>query len=276
MTSRPTISRLLLSCVLLLVASGCAATKDPGPATGTSPPPSGPTSVVCNGDDEVNQDDEPAVEALLGLSQLLTGDWIIAETPPCPWALSADEILAVPACRAAAASANAPANDEARNGNARTTFTRSDDAQLDDRIEIYTSRQNVDALRAILAGPSMPACYTAAVQQRAAAEPSTGVDDIHVSRFAVEPDSTELGLGFPATEGYAADPGFAEGVEITFTRTSNGSTEPVAMRVITFGSGGIMSTVTLISATRADLDAIDLTDTVRAAATEFRTMFGPR
>ena len=275
MPSCPPISRLARWCLLLtLVATGCADTKEPGRATAASPSTLAPTSAVCNGDGEVNQDDEVAVGALLRLSHLPTGDWTVADTPPCPWALSADEILAVPACRAAASSVNAPANDEARNGNARTTFTSSDDAQLDDRIEIYTSRQNVDALRAILAGPSMPACYSAAVQHRAAAEPGTSVDDIHASRFAIETDATQLGLGFPATDGYAADAGFAEGVDITFTRTSNGSTEPVAMRVITFGSGGLMSTVTLTGATRADLDAIDLTDTVRAAATEFKTMSG--
>ena len=194
--------------------------------------------------------------------------------PPCPWALSADELLLAPECVAAAASAKAPANDQARNGNARTTFNRTGGIQLDDRIEVYTSSQNVDAIRAILAGPSTSACYAAAVR-RAAAERGVTVTDVSVRSFVVQPTAAALGLGFPATPGYAADPGFAAGLNITFTTTAGGSSTPVAMRVITFGSGGLMSTLTLIGGTPADLDAIDLTATLRAAAKDFKAMFGP-
>lgn len=275
-----------MACVLLaILTSGCA--KDTGPSTETTrssaatsastapfrPPPT-TAVVICNGANEVNQDDDGAVQALLEPPQLPPGDWSTAETPPCPWALSADELLDVRECRAAATSQGAPANDEQRNGNARVTFTRSDGMQLDHRVEIYTSRQNVDAVRAILAGPSMPACYTAALHARAATEPGTTVSGVDVDRFVVQPDAAALGLGFPAAAGYPADAGFADGVNITFTRTVRESSKPLAMRVITFGSGGLMSTLTLIGPASADLDAIDLTATLRAAAENFTTMFG--
>ena len=268
-----------IACVALgALASGCS---DGGQSTSrSSAAPSGSTkpataAVVCNGANEVNQDDDGAVQALLQPSQLPPGQWTTAQTPPCPWALSADELLVVPACRAAAASANAPANGEARNGNGRVTFARAGGIQLDDRIEIYTSRQNVDAIRAILAAPSMPACYAAALHRRADHEPGTTVRDVRVSSFAVQPDAAALGLGFPAVGGYAADAGFADGVSITFTTTTKGSSTAVAMRVITFGSGGLMSTVTVIGPRPADLDAVDLTATLRAAAKSFRAMMGP-
>ena len=103
------------------------------------------------------------MQALLQPSQLPAGEWTTADPPPCPWALSADELLAAPECRSAAAAADAAANDEARNGNAHVTFAGPDDVEIDDRVEIYTSAQNVDAIRAILVSPSMPECYSAAL-----------------------------------------------------------------------------------------------------------------
>jgi hypothetical protein len=143
----------------------------------------------------VNEDDDGAVVALLNGGQLPPGTWTTAKTPPCPWALSADELLAVPECRATATSAGAAPNDESRNGNARVTFSQAGDIQLDDRIEIYTSRQNVDSIRAILASPSMPECFTAALQQRATEEqPNTKISDVSASRFTVQPDAAALDL----------------------------------------------------------------------------------
>jgi hypothetical protein len=231
--------------------------------------------VACNGANEVNQDDDGATAALLVVTQLPPGSWTTADTPPCPWALSADELLETPECRSAAGAAGAPANDEKRNGNARKTVNRGDDLLFDQRIEIYTSRQNVDAIRAILAGPSMPECFEAALQQRATEEqPNPKISDVKVSRFTVQPDAAALGLGFPAIAGYAADPGFVEGVDVTFTKTSKGSSIPVTMRMITFGAGGLMSTVTLIGSTE-ELDAIDLITTVQAAAKSFVAMTSP-
>jgi len=272
--ARPRIPRSIGSiacCALASLAVGCSSSDDAGKPDDTARP----AAVVCDGVDEVNQDDDGAVQALLPPSQLPPGEWTTAETPPCPWALSADELLRVPECRSAAAAAGSPANDETRNGNARVTFTGAGDTQLDDRIEIYTSRQNVDAIRAMLAGTSMPACYTAALHARATDEPRMAVRDARVSRFSVHPDAAALGLGFPAAAGYPADPGFADGVDITFTKTTRGASTPVAMRVITFGSGGLMSTVTLIGATPADLDTIDLTGTLRNAAANFTGIFNP-
>jgi hypothetical protein len=268
--------------VLVAVIAGCSASDDASqptdPSRSSAPTASStaPDPVVCNGVDEFNQDDDGAVEALLPRSALGSGEWTTADMPPCPWALSADEILAVPQCRAAAASAEFPANDDNRNGNARVAYTRSDGVQVDDRIEIYTSRQNVDAIRAILAGPSMPKCYSEALRQHATADHRATVDDVSVTTFVVEPDAAALGLGFPATEGYAADPGFARGVGITFTNATGGSSTPTAMRVITFGSGGLMSTLTLIGTTPAELEAVDLSEVLRAAAGSFSAMFGPR
>ena len=162
---RPSV--VLVVCALLAVlASGCTDGDEPVASGDTDPSSATPSTtapVECNGADEMNEDDDGAVDALLQSTQLPPGDWTTATTPPCPWALSADELLDVPDCFAAATAANTPPNYESRNGNARATFARGGDIQLDDRIEIYTSRQNVDAIRAILAGPSMPACYTAAL-----------------------------------------------------------------------------------------------------------------
>ena len=276
---RPSV--VFVVCVLLAVlASGCTdgnqpvASRDTDPSSATASAPPSATPVECDGDDELNEDDDGAVEALLQSSQLPSGDWTTATRPPCPWAFSADELLDVPVCFEAATTANAPATYESRNGNARATFARAGDMQLDDRIEIYTSRQNVDAIRAILAGPSMPACFMAALQQRADTERTT-VGNVTVDSVVVQPDAAALGLGFPAVAGYAADEGFVYGVNITFTETTDTSSEPVAMRVVTFGGGAAMSTITLIGATPAELDGIDLTDTLSAAATNYKAMFGP-
>ena len=48
------------------------------------------------------------------------------------------------------------------------------------------------------------------------------------------------------------------------------------MRVVTFGSGGLMSTVTLIGATPAELDAIDFAATLRAAAENYLAITDPK
>ena len=64
----------------------------------------------------------------------------------------------------------------------------------------------------------------------------------------MQPDAAALGLGFPATEGYPTDAGFVHGVNVSFTAAGEGSSEPIAMRVITFGTGGLMSTLTVIGA----------------------------
>ena len=180
---------------------------------------------------------------------------------------------AVPECRAAVASAGAPANDEARNGNARVGYTAVDGIQIDDRIEIYTSRQNVDAIRAILVSPSLPRCYPRALQRHAADDHRSTVDDVSVTSFVVQPDAAALGLGFPATKDYAADPGFVHGVDVGFTTTSDGSSQPIAMRVITFGTGGLMSTLTVIGATPADVDAVDVGTVLGEAARNFTELF---
>lgn len=273
---------LLLFVALLAGCSGASESTSPGGTSRSTSAPAGSTmptgtrpaavAIVCNGANEVNQDDDGAVPALLQRSQLPPGDWKIADTPPCPWALSADELLAVPECLDAA---NAAANDEARNGNGRVTYALPNGVQLDDRIEIYTSRQNVDAIRAVLGGPSMTACFTAALKTRATTEPGTTISNVNVDRFVVPVDAAALGLGFPASNGYAADAGFVEGVQATFTKTSNGASAPVTMRVVSFGAGGLMSTVTVIGSTPADLDAFDLTGTLRAAAKDYKTMTGP-
>ena len=207
------------SLVLTLVA-GCSSSRPPRSASGPVTSPTAPAGIECDGDDEVNQDDDSAAKGLLLVSQLPPGDWTLAVTPPCSWALSGDEILAVPECRSAASAANAAPSTEARNGNAHRTFGRSDGTQVDVRVEIYTSRQNVDAIRAMLVGPSAPACYAAAVRDRAEREPATAVDDVRVAPIADLPGPAELDLGFPAVAGYAADAGFVSGVDVSLTRTT--------------------------------------------------------
>src|SRR5689334_22500772 len=87
--------------VLTLLPVACSTTD--GARTGSTET-SAPTataapraaSVRCNGVNEVNPDDPEPGAGLLSRSQLPTGTWGIATTPPCPVALSADELLAVP------------------------------------------------------------------------------------------------------------------------------------------------------------------------------------
>ena len=76
-----------------------------------------------------------------------------------------------------------------------------------------------------------------------------------------------------ATEDYAADPGFVHGVDVGFTSTSDGSSEPIAMRVITFGTGGLMSTLTVIGASPADVEAVDVSSVLGEAASSFTALF---
>lgn len=276
---------VLLSLVGATAAcSGSADRADPlvgGTTAAVAPPATGGSggTVVperpCKGDDEQNQDDDNAGGALLLQAQLPAGDWTRLGTPPCPWALSADELLAAGDCRSAASALGTAPNDERRNGNARVTYVNADDVQLDNRIEIYTSRQNVDAVRAVLAEPAVAGCFDASIRARAAADVGTTVRDVQVTRAAAELDAPALGLGFPASHGFAADAGFVERVEVTFTMTNHGSSRPVAMRVYLFGAGAAIGTVTLIGTTPADLAAVDMTATLRSAAAGYRALFAP-
>src|SRR6476620_6118700 len=90
----------LFACaVLALVGSGCSSSTDDAKSTDTTGSTARASKVVCNGTGELNQDDDGAVAALLQRAELPSGRWTIVETPPCPWALSADELLATPECR---------------------------------------------------------------------------------------------------------------------------------------------------------------------------------
>jgi hypothetical protein len=266
--------------VAACAGAACAVTTDraqprdtratPATPPRTTPPTS--AAIVCNGDDEANEDDDNATMALLQTAQLPGMGWTSAARPPCPWALSADELLAVPACREAATSGGAAPTGAARNGQAHGTFGRGA-LQLDHRVQIYTSRQNVDAIRAALASPSATACVTAALTASAPSHPGTTISDVTVTPFAV-PTPSDLGLGFPATDGFAADPGFVTGLDVGWTATTDGTSADRAMRVVTFGSGGLMATVTL-AGPASEVRALDLTDTLRAAAKDYLTMIGP-
>jgi hypothetical protein len=232
-------------------------------------------SVPCADAKEVNQDDDGAANALLFPSQLPGGAWSVAPAVPCPWALAADDLLAAASCRDAATAAGAPPDGQKRNGNARVTYARGG-VQVDDRIEIYLSSQNVDAIRAVLVSPSLASCITAAITARAAHEPGTSVRDITVAEAPLAVDAATLGLGFPAVEGYAADSGFVEAMDVSFTTTIGGTDATVALRLVAFGAGGLMSIVTVIGPTAATVAAVDLDAIVQAAAKQFRTMInGP-
>ena len=241
-------------------------------STGSVPRAGTPTGQACPDAAERNQDDDGAFEALLSLSELPGDGWSVAPAVPCPWALSADDLLAVSSCREAALAAGASASPERRNGNGRITYQRSDGVQLDDRVEIYTSAQNVDAIRAILPSAAMPTCVADAVTASAARSPSLAVTGITVSRVDPPADEAALALGFPAVEGYAADTGFVDAVDVSFTVTSGGTATPVALRMVAFGAGGLMSIVTVIGPTATAIATFDLDATLRAAAKDFRTM----
>ncbi|MCU1352438.1 MAG: hypothetical protein JWM05_1647 [Acidimicrobiales bacterium] len=265
----------------LALLAGCSSSHDAarpptsaGRATSTATASSTtrPTPVRCNGDGETNVDDDGAQQGLLLVSELPPARWRAAPRPPCPWALSAGELLAVPSCADAARVAGKPVSATPRNGHADFTVVRPDGIQLDDRIEIFPSRQSVDSIRAILLGPSLAPCYAAAVQRRAATMAGTTVTGIRVSRFAVGADARALGLGFAAVAGYAADPGFVDGVDLTFTQQAGGRRTPVAVRIVTFGAGGLMSTLTLIGPSTTALARFDLATTLRHAAKGFLTM----
>jgi hypothetical protein len=270
----PVVGALALSLAALVAAcrtsdqSASPATSASGATTATT----APSRVACDGDNEHGEDDDDATVGLLGRTQYPSGEWLAAPAAPCSWALSTDELLVTPACLDAASAAGAPANDEARNGNAHIRIARADGVQLDDRVEIYTSRQNVDALRAVLAGPARAPCFDSALLRRT--QPSgANITDVHVSPTPAPLDAAALDVGFPAAAGFAADPGFIDGTDISFRAGPDGP--PVAMRVLTFGSGGGVSTITVVGGSRADLDAVDLTETLRAAGANYRKMFSP-
>jgi hypothetical protein len=259
-------------------------TKDGGAAGSTTVVPgSTPSGTVqtgsagakgraCPDADEHNEDDDGAFAALLSLSELPGDGWAVAPAVPCPWALAADDLLAVRSCRDASLAAGASASPEKRNGNGRITYQRRDGVQVDDRIEIYTSAQNVDAIRAILRSAAMPACITDAVAALGAIDPSTAVTGITVARVDPPADEAALALGFPAVEGYAADPGFVDALEVTFAATAGGTTTAVVLRVVAFGAGGLMSILTVIGPSIAAVATVDLDATLRAAAKDFRAM----
>jgi hypothetical protein len=258
--------------------AGGATTGVPGSTAGSSVPrgTAPPKGHPCADADERNQDDDGAFEALLSRSELPGGGWSVAPAVPCPWALSADDLLAMASCREAALAAGASASPERRNGNGRITYQRSDGVQLDDRVEIYTSAQNVDAIRAILPSAAMPTCVADAVTASAARSPSLAVTGITVSRVDPPADEAALALGYPAVEGYAADTGFVDAVDVSFTVTSGGTATPVALRMVAFGAGGLMSIVTVIGHTATAIATFDLDATLRAAAKDFRAMInGP-
>ena len=253
-------------------ASQSAATSRPRASTTSSAPPD---PIVCNGTDEFNQDDDGAVQALLQPSQLAAVTGPRAEMPPCPWALSADELLAVPECRAAAASADAPANDEARNGNARVAYTSAHGVQVDDRIEIYTSRQNVDAIRAILVSRSLPRVLRTSAAAARGRRPRQHGGRRSVENFDLQADPPRSASASPPPRTMPPIRGSCTERTSASPTTSEGSSEPIAMRVITFGTGGLMSTLTLIGATPADVDAVDVSHVLRGAASSFTAMFEP-
>ena len=290
---------LVAAAIVVLSAVGCSAldgSRPPSSTTRETVPGSVPGSssgstaaagttvrpgttakrIVCNGVGEINQDDpEPGV-GVIERTDLPVGRWTPADVPPCPWALSADELLAAPACRAAAVAAGKAPNDESRNGAAHLTFTREDgNVQVDEHVEIYTSSQNVHAIRAILPGPQLAPCVEQALTQSLPTHPGTTIGDIVVTAATLPESPADLGLGFPAVEGYAADAGFVAGVDVSFVATAGGARTPVALRSIAFGGGGAMATLTLIGPDLTTLRSIDITPTLRAATSNFQKMFDP-
>ena len=86
---------------------------------------------------------------------------------------------------------------------------------------------------------------------------------------------TNHDLGLTAADANAPNLEVVQGVEITFTTTRNGETEPVTIRLVNYGAGGVVGLVTVIgeNAKTSTLDELDLAPVVRTTAAHLLSQF---
>jgi hypothetical protein len=254
--------------IAALVTVVVVANDAPDPPTSATPRPRPEKEADPCVDDDVPHDDDVGARAgLLQESQLPAGDWTTRSTSSCRWSLSSQDLLSIPAC--ASGAGDAEVLEVEHTANARATWIRAGDRiRLEDRVEFYPGRQKPDAFRALLSGPGVADCFEAVVRRQAKQAPPVTVDDIEVSGYDLGVTPADLDVQYLE---------FVRGVEITFTIQGDGETEPVTIRVVNYGAGGVVGLLTIIG-TGADarapvLDAIDLANLVRTAAAHLLSMF---
>jgi hypothetical protein len=242
--------------------------NDPSDDTpATSAPAAEQAADPCVDDDVPHDDDVGAREGLLQESQLPAGDWTARSTASCRWSRSSQDLLSIPSCAAGAGDAEVLAVEHT--ANARATWIETGGRiRLDSRVEFYPGRQKPDAFRALLSGPQAAECFEAAVRRQAKQAPRVTVDDIEVSTYD---------LGFSPAELETQYLEFVQGIEITLTTRNDGGPEPVTIRVVNYGGGGVVGVLTVVGtgadANTATLDALDLATVVQTAATHLLSMF---
>lgn len=222
----------------------------------------------CTDDDVFHDDDIGAQEGLLQESQLPVGDWGMRSTSSCRWSLSSQDLLSIPAC--AAGAGDSEVLEVEHTANARATWIQTGRrVRIDGRVEFYPGREKPDLFRALLSDPAASAeCFEAAVRRQAKEAPRVTVGDVEVGNFD---------LGLTAADANVANLEVVQGVEITFTMRSDDDPEPVTIRVVNYGAGGVVGLLTVIGtgadASPATLDALDLPTVVRTAAAHLLSMF---
>ena len=112
--------------------------------------------------------------------------------------------------------------------------------------------------------PQFDLCIENALTEQAADDPAVEIDDVEVSDFETGIDPAEL------------DVGFVDGTTVMMNVTRDGEAEPVVMRAVMFGIGGVLGSVTATAGGDADeaaLDDLDWRATIRAAVEDMIAAF---
>lgn len=254
-----------LALVTLVTSVVAACSDDDNDTASSSTAASTTTSSVAavavdNCGVEIQDDDFSAGKALLQDSHLPAGDWARQATPACRWSLASGDMLTVDEC-VKIADARVPRPT----GNAKRTWVdEQQGVRLDAQIELYPSRLTPDVVGRLVANPQFDICVENALTEQAADDPAVEIDDVEVSDFDTGIDPTEL------------DVGFVDGTTVTMNVTRDGETEPVVMRAVMFGIGGVLGSVTATvegDADEAAVDDLDWRATMRAAVEDMIAAF---
>jgi hypothetical protein len=167
-----------LGLLLLASCSGATSTSGPGVTSATAAPGTGVATTAppeCDGAGELAEDDDAAESALIGARDLPPGTWTETPESPCALAISGDALLREDECVRAASASSAPPDGKPRNGYAWETWSNEEGTQLDHRVEVYTSRQNVDAIHAALTSRDRASCLEAALRRVVETRPGSQV-----------------------------------------------------------------------------------------------------
>ena len=272
---------LALTAIVFFVAAACSDDSDnESTATSTSSSTaasttttSGAAPVAVDTCGVTTQDDDfSAGKALLQQQRLPDGDWIQQATPACRWSLDSNELLSVDECVKIA-----DAKVDARTGNAKRTWVDEEQGiRLDAQIELYPSRVTPDVVGRLVTNPQFDTCVENVLAAQAADDPAVEIDDIEVRDF--DPDVNPGDLAAGAGPGFEVT--FVDGTTITMKVTHDGQTEPVVVRSVMFGIGGVLGSITATTLdgdpnARPTVDKIDWPGTVRAAVDDMVAGFTP-